>query len=475
MKPHGTLVFILSCFALLAVLCLVYPENGIRIGGRTLRFATLENVLTSGNRPDTPDIDSLELKRREERFARMRGFYDTLVFYRDYISDSTLGFSLPDNDIHFFDGFFAKAEEARSEGRTLRILHYGDSQIEMDHMTDTLRSYMQETFGGGGVGLIPFSQTIPSLSVSQYASGAITLYSSYGEYERNNGNYGPMAKCCRLGGSATCNITAGNSNRCNKHLRQFSEITILFNNLGGNFTATVGDEQQTCSEPGIHTLSWKLRTTTKTHVSVSGSADIYGIMVDDGGGVAVDNISMRGASGHQICMINKSQQRESYALMNIGLIILQYGGNSVPYLNSPKPIETYAEAMEQQIKRLQETCPEATIVFIGPSDMCSSVDGDIQSYPHLHEVVAALKKMSLENGVAYWSLYDVMGGRNSMVSWVNKGLAGADYLHYSQKGADKMGGYLGDAFAKMYEIYLKQKEIGPEKFDKLWKKVLNQK
>lgn len=475
MKPYRTLIFILSCFALLAVLCLVYPRDGIRIGNTTLRFTTIENILTSENKPDTPDIDSLELKRRAEKSARMRGFYDTLVFYRDYISDSTQGFSLPKNDIHFFDSFFARAEKARSESKTLRILHYGDSQIEMDHMTDTLRGYMQETFGGGGVGLIPFSQTIPSLSVNQSASGAITLYSSYGEYERNNGNYGPMAKCCRLSGNATCNISAGNSQHCNEHLRQFSEITILFNNLGGNFTATVGNEQKTCSEQGIHKLSWKLGNTTQARVSVSGSADIYGIMVDDGGGVAVDNISMRGASGHQICMINPTQQQQSYAQMNIGMIILQYGGNSVPYLNNPKSIELYAEALEKQIRRLRETCPEATIVFIGPADMCHSEEGDIQSYPHLGEVVAALKKMSLENDVAYWSLYDVMGGKNSMRSWVEKGLAGADYLHYSQKGADKMGGYLSDAFAKMYELYIKEKEFKPEKFDKLWEKVLHQK
>ena len=42
---------------------------------------------------------------------------------------------------------------------------------------------------------------------------------------------------------------------------------------------------------------------------------------------------------------------------------------------------------------------------------------------------------------------------------VEKGLGGADYVHFSQRGVDIMGDRLAKAFDNMYTIYKMRKEI----------------
>jgi hypothetical protein len=46
-----------------------------------------------------------------------------------------------------------------------------------------------------------------------------------------------------------------------------------------------------------------------------------------------------------------------------------------------------------------------------------------------------MRKATLDAGAAYWNLYAAMGGKNSMPSWVEKGLAGKDHIHFSNGGA----------------------------------------
>lgn len=482
MKSYKTVLFLVAVIAVLGVVCLLFPKDGITIAGIKLRMPSISAVLAGGNQQEV-DIDKIDKRRctRAEAatYAKVK---DKVRFYSDFFSDSTMGFALPDGDIHFFDDFFARAENAAAEGKVVRILHYGDSQIEMDRMSDELRAYMQETFGGAGAGLLPFSQTIPCTSVSQYATGDFTRYASYGDstVSRNHGHYGPMAKCCRVNSTASATINATKSDTRDEHLKSFSKVTVLFDNLSGNvavsLTANGTTDQQVSTEMGVGSLSWQLDSAvTSARVTVQGVADVYGIMVDGEYGVSVDNISMRGASGHQIQMIDSALLAQSFAKMNVGLILYQYGGNSVPYLHGKAAQEHYAKEMQRQLRILHHTCPDAKVIFIGPADMCrNSETGGLQSCPQLPGVIHALKTMALDNETAFWSMYDVMGGSGSMNTWVKNGLGGADYLHFSEKGARKMAGYLVDAFRTMYEFYLFKKDFAPEKFDKIWKEYTKQ-
>ena len=158
---------------------------------------------------------------------------------------------------------------------------------------------------------------------------------------------------------------------------------------------------------------------------------------------------------------NMTQQQlaDAYSLMDVGLIIMQFGGNSVPYLQGEKSIKTYCDGMGVQIVRMPQGCPKAKILFIGPSDMSTSENGELRSYTCLPQLVATLQATANAHGAAYWSIYHAMGGLNSMTAWVSQGLGGPDYVHFSQRGVDIMGDRLSKAFDNMYTIYKLRKEM----------------
>lgn len=78
--------------------------------------------------------------------------------------------------------------------------------------------------------------------------------------------------------------------------------------------------------------------------------------------------------------------------------------------------------------------PKATILFIGPADMSTSMNGAMVTYPLLPYLNEKLREMCLKNNIAYWSMYEAMGGENSMPYWVDQKLASTDYTHFSSGG-----------------------------------------
>lgn len=478
MKAFGTFKFFAAVVLLLALLSLVFPSDGITIGSTHFYFPSLHKVLV---REKSQSMDELLVKVEERDLSSAR---DSIENCHHLLFESQTRIWLPDDDITYFDRFFEQAENARKNHKVIRILHYGDSQIEQDRISCQLRERMQLTFGGGGPGLLPLRQPIPSFSFTQNASGSLSCQSTYGDstVHRANGNYGPMLRSWRVAGQATLQLRASSNKMASELAGRFSTIRVLFNNRPGPLSVTITNRQpstnaqtshsESISESGIHVISWQMDSIT-SHASLtfSGGADVYGIMVDNGYGVAVDNISMRGVSGHQFSMVNADQLAEAYSLMDVGIILMQFGGNSVPYLSTEKAVDHYCERMAKQIEFVRQACPHAAIIFIGPSDMSTKVGGQLATYPKLPYLVEQLRLMANAHGAAYWSIYDAMGGKNSMVTWVRHGYAGADYIHFTIKGAHIMGDYLSDMILKIYELYKIRQQLTPEQFTKLWKEL----
>ena len=419
-------------------------------------------------------MDQLLVKHVERDLAGAR---DSIEECRHLIFEGQTRFWLPNDDITCFDKFFENAEKAERQHRIIRVLHYGDSQIEQDRISCRLRERLQMVFGGGGPGMLPLRQPVQTITFNQSASGSIMGQSTYGDstFHRANGNYGPMLRSWRLTGGANMSLYASKGNYASERAGRFSSIRVLFNNRPGPLSVSMrnrkgpGEYSQTVTSQGVGMIEWRMDTVTSSaSLTLRGTADIYGVLVDDGYGVAVDNIAMRGVSGHQFKQANFDQLAESYRMMDVGMIIMEFGGNSVPYLRSEKAIDTYCQKLGEQIDYVREACPEAAILFVGPSDMSTKVGGQLATYTMLPTVVERLREMANEHGAAYWSIYDAMGGYNSMIAWVKSGYAGSDYIHFSHKGARIMGDYLADALTKMYELYRMRHQLSKKQFDKIW-------
>ena len=137
--------------------------------------------------------------------------------------------------------------------------------------------------------------------------------------------------------------------------------------------------------------------------------------------------------------MNEAQLRRFYSEQNVRLIILQFGGNAIPYNENPGTIVAVVRGLREQVQFIRRCAPEASILFIGPSDMMRQVDGEWETYPLVPYMDKLLRKMALEEQIAYFSLYGWMGGAGSMKRWQEIGWAGSDGVHFYRGGARKAG------------------------------------
>ena len=257
-----------------------------------------------------------------------------------------------------------------------------------------------------------------------------------------------MAQLAGFNGNGTVSLRAQKLKSTLDHVRNFQSVSLLYGRASEDFAVTVQSDTLkpapvTRTKDGVTWVTWTFRQPVeKATLKLSGSAEIYGVSTDGTAGVTVDNIPMRGSTGHILTRIDRDLMKAAFELDGTRLVILQFGGNFVPAARSTKAISGYMDKVREQIAYYREVAPAAKILFIGPSDMAASTeDGRIVSYRHLPELVDSLKAVSLASGVAYWDLYRMMGGQNSMSQWVrhSPAYAGPDYVHFTSAGAKVVG------------------------------------
>ena len=463
MKAKEVLAFIAGVMALLGLLWLVTPADGVNLGPLNLRFASYQRTLRDAHEQKV-DVDSV-LMAVESRF-KMEA--DTLSYYRRFFYENPDRIFLPGDDYRFFDPVFRQMEGATDH--LVRVVHYGDSQIELDRISQDLREALQERFGGSGTGLFPALGNVPSASISKAASGSFTQYTMYGDsttQRAGHNRYGILAQVVQLTGSGTLTLRGSKNKNAREGVKTFESVSVLYGK-GENLVVKAAsgtdkpEPEVQKGENGVTLVTWRFsQPVEKATLTFQGNAELYGIGADGNAGVAVDNVPLRGCSGTIFTRISKPLMTDSFALTDTRLIILQFGGNMMPMIRGAKQIEPYQEQIAKQIAYFHEVAPQAKILFIGPSDMGKSVNGRVVTWPHLPELVDSLKATALRNDAAYWDLYRMMGGENSMAQWVRHSppYAGPDYIHFTPAGAQKVGDALSRSFLTYYDFYTLRKTL----------------
>ena len=241
MKSSSILAFVVSTLVLIVGLWFVMPAEGLAIGPATIRFASLEQGLAEAGETKV-DVDAVlaEAQQRLEIISSSRR--DSVKYFKTFINESPERFYFPGDDYHFFDDIFRSFESARRFGKTYRIMHYGDSQIEMDRISLVLRDSLQAHFGGTGVGLIPAVQRVPTYSTNQSWSGSMTRYIVFGDsttVRAPHKGYGLMAQFSRVTGSATVSVRPTRNKSASERVKTFSRISMLVGNSSGDFKVSI--------------------------------------------------------------------------------------------------------------------------------------------------------------------------------------------------------------------------------------------
>jgi len=465
-KAKKVLLFILLTIALLGIISWIFPKEGIHVFGKQLYFPSLEDVLTPEKKQESVLEHLAEMERQMQMQQRTdsiaQAYNDSLSFYTNFFESHPGRIHVPEGDYSFFSDLFESLEQCEEKQEVVHILHYGDSQIEADRITGYIRQELQDRFGGKGAGLIPAVQTIPTSSVGQTASENIVRYIISGMEANRVGHrrYGVLGQVGQTYGGGSIYAAARNWKDTHEHAKEFSKVR-LYVGKADNFTASLSaGEMTTSGEEGgtsaVKVLSWAFdEPIKKINLRMSGSAEIYGIALDGQFGVAVDNIPFRGSSGTFFSGIDSASMADMMQDLNVGLVILQFGGNMMPVVRSDKVIADYKEKMANQIRYIQQIYPHAKVLMIGPSDMSTKVNGKLQTYPRLPDFVEGIKQAALENGAAFWNIYEAMGGFNSMINWVKEkpSLAATDYIHFNMRGANRIAELFCHALLIYYDYF----------------------
>jgi len=176
-------------------------------------------------------------------------------------------------------------------------------------------------------------------------------------------------------------------------------------------------------------------TNLKIELNSKISPDFYGLTLDAGAKVQIDNVAMRGSSGVVFSGTNNLAYQSMARSLKPKIIIMQYGGNTLPYLKDSLGVDRYAKNIVRQINWVKNRTSKVNFIYVGPTDMSTPINGVMETYPLLPYFNKKLKETCLANNIAYWSMYDAMGGKGSMKLWVENKLAGNDYTHFTYKGS----------------------------------------
>jgi hypothetical protein len=467
MNASKTLLFIVAVLILLGIISFIFPKKGIDFGERQLYFPAIEDILAK--RPGHSTTASQRMKELEESLRMKRAqdsaYRDSLAFYTHFFQNHPSRMHLPKDNRNYFNDLFEQFDRCKEQNEIVHILHYGDSQIEGDRITGYVRQKLQEKFGGTGPGLLPAVQPIPSSAVGQSASENIERYIISGNLQNKIGHkrYGALGQVGVVSGESFISVSARNWKQTSENVKKFRKIRLFVGRPGANFRADLVTSDRKVlkqkiknkNEP-VHILTWDLDDfIEKFTLRLYGSAEIYGMSVDGTSGIAMDNIPFRGSSGTFFNAMDSTVLLSMFRNLNTRMILLEFGGNMIPVIKNDKSIENYKKKMTAQIAFLKRLCPNAKIVLIGPADMSTKINGKLQTYPCLVKMVEALKEAATQNDVAFWNMYEVMGGKNSMIDWVKNSppLAAPDYIHFSTQGAEKIADLFYESLIIYYDYY----------------------
>lgn len=370
----------------------------------------------------------------------------------------------PVNNPHCLDDFFKGISSISEKGNLIRVLHYGDSQLEGDRMTEQLRRNLQEQFGGCGVGLVPImEQKNRRTTLAQSYSDNWEQFLCFGpkKYRGKHNDYGFFGKYYTFEGieGSISFETAPYSKKSHKQFELFNVFlrnTVADVTLNYTMNGAVGNPIQV--EASSESKKVKLPVSgalgdLEVTINADVSPELYGVSFDCSSGIAVDNIPMRGSSGTDFTKIDKTHLNELLQSVNVELLILQFGVNVVP--QEAKNYKFYERLLIKQINYFQEVAPGLNILIIGVSDMARKEGSKIESYPNIDAIRAAERRAAKQAGVAYWDLYLAMGGKNSIVKWADKkpAWAGKDYTHFTRKGANYIGDMLHNELVREYQRF----------------------
>lgn len=345
------------------------------------------------------------------------------------------------------DHFYRMLSNRDSVGRPVRIAYFGDSFIEGDIFTAHLRQRLQQQFGGCGVGWVD-----PGNKINGFRRTIVQKFRLFDEYEVVEKPFNRAVEGINqryfvphegasvwTRGTDYCPLAA-----------TWQQSTLYLRTSQGVSVAVNQNDQEWLSRqvgPSGHLQSFTLacdttRTVSYRFTGVTPGTYVYGIALEGRGGIVLDNFSMRGSSGATLGSLPSDVLADFARQRPYDLIVLHFGVNVVSDRSHAANYKAYTRQMGKVIAHLREAWPEASFLVVSVPDRCQRTAAGVRTLSGIESLSAYQQIMASDSHVAFFNLFQAMGGRESMVKLVERGLANKDYTHLSHGGGNVVSEYL---------------------------------
>ncbi len=370
------------------------------------------------------------------------------------------------------DRFFEKLQnlEQTKKGQ-IRIAFFGDSMEDGDMIVMQLRHFLQQKFGGMGVGFVPMTSVDARGRYSikhQFTHNwnkSDFLKKGYGRF-----HFGVNGSAFYVGDSlrddkATVKFVKGGAykelplinptlfygklKKDETNSRVVAQARVVMQDTAQPLLLKPQQILNSCKLPD---LQKEISITIEDKQSIP----FYGVSFASDNGIIVDNLSVRGNSGLPLMKLDYDLMRSFDKYLNYDLLVLAYGTNVFSVEN--EKYDWYQRRMLKIIKYMQKCYKNANVLVVSMGDRSAKIDGTMQTPKHLQNFIQMQYSIAKKSKSGFYSLFHAMGGANSMVRWVEQdSLANKDYTHLNSKGAAVAGKMMYDWFMTNYNQYKKQK------------------
>ena len=334
--------------------------------------------------------------------------------------------------------FYKKLDSTKTWGNKVRIAYFGDSFIEGDEITDEIRLQLQSIYGGNGIGFLPVQSSVNSLytQLKMSCTGWIDYNFRENPYKYSLGLSGHLFYPYIDAIVEYTPKTNWLPTEAKLYSGQLPEKATIRTTVNGKVNTVTIFSSQLVNENSLSTATPinSIKINTKSE-----DLPIYGVSLEGNQGVYLDNYSFRGNTSILTQQISKVVMSGLNKYLHYDLIIIHYGINAVEHDKQTFP--WFETSMNTVVKNMRKGFGKVPILLVSTSDMGYKYNGKYGTEKGIPYLVATQNKIARTNKVAFWNLYEAMGGENTITKWVEGDtvFAAKDYIHMNVKGAKKIG------------------------------------
>nr|WP_320133432.1 GDSL-type esterase/lipase family protein [uncultured Holophaga sp.] len=344
----------------------------------------------------------------------------------------------PIRDPQVLAPFFRDLEEVRREGRTVRILHFGDSHTAADFWTGRIRAQLQARYGDGGPGLI-----LPGRPWRGYHHDGVDL---------QEGLHWPADSlrsrtCEGWVGLTGASLQAPAPDSLFRLQSACPEARVQLLGAGAPQGEGLAPERLASMEVEgrlLQVFQVKAAADGTLAFGIPPGTALLGVDLRSGHpGVIYDELGLNGA---ELLDQEKARPELRKALLqelHPDLVVLAYGTNDLGRTDLD-PAD-YRQRVQKILTEFRQESG-APVLVIGPLDRVGRQRRQVARLRVAGgQVIQALREAAHASGCAFWDARAAMGGPGTLVRWRRQGLAQRDLVHLTGPGYQKLGDLLLEA------------------------------